>query len=103
MTPLEEAPNIGPVLAGRLRAVGIDSLEALRRVGDAAAFARLYARYGVDACGHTRLALAGAVRGGSQGRAPPGAQAGARGGDEGLQVAPLPDPLPGGLPGERGP
>ncbi len=60
---LEEVPNIGPVLADRLRRSGIDDAVHLRTLGDAEAFARLVAHYPEDACTHTRLALAGAVRG----------------------------------------
>jgi DNA transformation protein len=61
--PVESAPNIGRELGQRLRAVGIDSREALEQVGDATAFFRLAERFPEDACSHTRLALAGAVRG----------------------------------------
>lgn len=63
MTALESLPNIGAVLAGRLRAAGIESAEALLAIGDAAAFARIRAGLPDDACTHSRLALAGAVRG----------------------------------------
>jgi DNA transformation protein and related proteins len=62
MTDLEATPNIGKVLAGRLRAVGIDTREELEEMGDEAAFGRLRATLPDDACTHTRLALAGAVR-----------------------------------------
>jgi DNA transformation protein len=63
MAALEELPNIGAVLATRLRAAGIRDAAALLDLGDAAAFARLRADLPEDACIHTRLALAGAVRG----------------------------------------
>lgn len=63
MAALEDLPNIGEVLAGRLRAAGIRDEAALIELGDAAAFARLRADLPEDACTHTRLALAGAVRG----------------------------------------
>jgi hypothetical protein len=33
ITPIERTPNIGTTLAVELRGVGIDSLEALMRVG----------------------------------------------------------------------
>jgi len=56
-------PNIGGVLARRLRQAGIATAEDLTRLGDAAAFGRLRASLPDDACTHTRLALAGAVRG----------------------------------------
>ena len=60
---IEELPNIGPVLAERLRAVGVASPDDLLRAGDDEAFARLKAWFPEEACYHTRLALAGAVRG----------------------------------------
>jgi len=41
MSALETLPNIGDVLADRLRASGIDSAEALLTLGDAAAFRRI--------------------------------------------------------------
>ena len=63
MTALEDTPNIGKVLAERLRAAGITSREQLEKLGDAAAFRKLRADLPEDACTHTRLALAGAVRG----------------------------------------
>ena len=62
MTDLESTPNIGKVLAGRLRAAGIETREQLEAIGDGAAFSRLRATLPDDACKHTRLALAGAVR-----------------------------------------
>ena len=58
-----DMPNIGDVLAGRLRKVGITTDAQLKKHGDAAAFQRLRADLPEDACTHTRLALAGAVRG----------------------------------------
>ena len=62
-TPIERTPNIGSNLAADLRAVGIDSLEALMRVGFWDAWLQLRRvkpeRAGVPAC----LALAGAVAG----------------------------------------
>ena len=63
MAALEDLPNIGVVLARRLRAAGIRDDAALLRLGDTAAFARIRADLPGDACTHTRLALAGAVRG----------------------------------------
>ena len=63
MRKLEDIHNIGGVLARRLRNAGIAPAEDLPRLGDAAAFDRLRARQPDDACTHTRLALAGAVRG----------------------------------------
>ena len=58
-----DMPNIGGVLAGRLREIGITTDAELIKTGDAAAFRRLRATLPEDACTHTRLALAGAVRG----------------------------------------
>ena len=63
MSKLEDLPNIGGVLAARLRDAGIDTAENLIRVGDTAAFKAIRASLPEDACTHTRLALAGAVRG----------------------------------------
>ncbi len=63
MSALEDLPNIGKVLAGRLREAGIDTAEELRRLGDAVAFRRIRAVLPDDACVSTRCALAGAVRG----------------------------------------
>jgi DNA transformation protein len=63
MAEIEDTPNIGKVLGKRLRTVGIDTREKLETMGDADAFLRLCARFPEDACVHTRLALAGAVRG----------------------------------------
>ena len=62
-TPIERTPNIGANLAAELRTIGIDSLEALMRVGFWDAWLQLRRanpdRDGVPAC----LALAGAVAG----------------------------------------
>jgi DNA transformation protein len=55
--------NIGPVLADRLSAIGITTLEDLQAAGDSAIFGQLSTRFPEEACVHTRLALAGAVRG----------------------------------------
>ena len=63
MSAVETLPNIGKVLAGRLRKAGIETDTALRQLGDTQAFLRLRAELPEDACVHTRLALAGAVRG----------------------------------------
>jgi DNA transformation protein len=63
MAEIEETPNIGRVLGQRLRTVGIDTRQKLVAMGDADAFRRLCAEFPEDACRHTRLALAGAVRG----------------------------------------
>lgn len=63
MTDLETTPNIGKVLATRLRQAGITTREQLEQLGDDVAFNKLRATLPDDACKHTRLALAGAVRG----------------------------------------
>jgi DNA transformation protein len=63
MSAVETLPNIGKVLADRLRRAGIESDAQLKKIGDAKAFLRLRAELPEDACVHTRLALAGAVRG----------------------------------------
>jgi len=60
---LEDLPNIGKVLADRLRRAGIMTPEQFRAAGDEGAFALLIATYPEEACTHTRLALAGAARG----------------------------------------
>ena len=62
-TPIELTPNIGQALAAELRSVGIDSLEALMKVGFWDAWQQLRKahpdRDALPAC----LALAGAVAG----------------------------------------
>lgn len=63
MSALEDLPNIGKVLAGRLREAGVETAEELQRIGDAAAFRRIRHVLPGDACVSTRYALAGAVRG----------------------------------------
>lgn len=63
MSEVEDMPNIGKELGQRLRRVGIATDAALMKVGDAAAFRKIRADLPDDACTHTRLALAGAVRG----------------------------------------
>ena len=60
---LEDLPNIGEVLASRRRTAGIATPAQLQRLGDAAAFRRIRDELPEDVCTHTRLALAGAVRG----------------------------------------
>lgn len=63
MARVETLPNIGKVLAERLHKAGIDTDIELKAIGDAKAFRALRAELPNDACVHTRLALAGAVRG----------------------------------------
>src|SRR3954470_8647408 len=78
ITPIERTPNIGQTLAGELKSLGIDSLEALMRVGFWDAWLQLRRanpdRDAVPAC----LALAGAVAGGGWSPLPPGARADTR-------------------------
>jgi DNA transformation protein len=62
-SPVEDTVNIGKELGKRLRAVGIETQEELLKLGDEQAFNKLVAKFDEDACTHTRLALAGAVRG----------------------------------------
>lgn len=59
---LTELPNIGPTVAAQLRAVGIESGEALRAVGAREAWLRILA---IDdsACMNRLLGLYGAERG----------------------------------------
>ncbi|MEO8684879.1 MAG: TfoX/Sxy family DNA transformation protein [Devosia sp.] len=63
MAAIETAPNIGKVLGQRLRQVGIETRETLDSLAEEATFSRLIATFPEDACGHTRRAIAGAVRG----------------------------------------
>lgn len=63
MSAVETLPNIGKVLGKRLQKAGISTDTALLKLGDAKAFLRIRAELPEDACVHTRLALAGAVRG----------------------------------------
>ena len=60
---IEKAPNIGKVLGRRLRSVGIATQAELLTLGHAAAFRRLTRSFPEEACRHTRLALARAMRG----------------------------------------
>ena len=60
---LTELPNIGPVLAGNLRKVGIETPEELRRAGTYDAFMRIYTQVDSGACLHQLEAIEGAVEG----------------------------------------
>lgn len=62
-TPIEQTPNIGRTLAAELRSVGIDSLEALMRVGFWDAWLQLRRANPERDCLPSCLALAGAVAG----------------------------------------
>lgn len=60
---LTDLPNIGPVLAENLRAVGVDTPEKLRETGAAEAFLRIRTQRDPTACFHQLTALAGAEAG----------------------------------------
>ena len=62
-TPIEQIPNVGRSLAAELRAMGIDSLEALMRVGFWDAWLQLRRQNPERDCVPACLALAGAVAG----------------------------------------
>ena len=62
-TPIERTPNIGSTLAAELRGCGIDSLEALMRVGFWDAWLQLRRVNPERNCVPACLALAGAVAG----------------------------------------
>lgn len=58
---LEPLPNLGPVLARELRAVGVDTVAQLRQIGARTAWAKVW-----DVkpdCASSLLALEGALRG----------------------------------------
>jgi DNA transformation protein len=63
VTPIDQAINVGPVLGGELRQVGIESLERLRELGYREAWRRLHVVAPERDCTHSLLALAGAIRG----------------------------------------
>lgn len=60
---LTDLLNIGPVLAGNLRAVGIETPEELQKLGAEEAWLRIRLRVDSGACLHQLQALAGAVEG----------------------------------------
>ena len=62
-TPIEQIPNVGRSLAAELRAMGIDSLEALMRVSFWDAWLQLRRHNPERDCVPACLALAGAVAG----------------------------------------
>ena len=62
-TPIEQIPHVGRSLAAELRAMGIDSLEALMRVGFWDAWLQLRRHNPERDCVPACLALAGAVAG----------------------------------------
>ena len=60
---LTDLPNIGPVLAGNLRKIGVDDSETLQRLGAEGAWLAIRAQVDNGACLHQLQALAGAVEG----------------------------------------
>lgn len=60
---LTELPNIGPVLAKNLRAIGINTSDALREMGAEEAWLRIRLNVDSGACLHQLQALAGAAAG----------------------------------------
>ena len=63
MDALTKLPNVGPVLAENLHAIGVESPEQLRQVGALEAFARIRKTVDPGACLHQLQALEGAVEG----------------------------------------
>lgn len=61
-TPIEDAVNVGPVLAGELGAAGVTTLEELHELGYLEAWKRLREK-SPTRCVNSCLALAGAVKG----------------------------------------
>ena len=60
---LTDLPNIGPVLAENLRAVGVETPEQLRELGAREAFFRIRVQRDSAACFHQLTALAGTEKG----------------------------------------
>lgn len=60
---LTDLPNIGPVLAGNLRKVGVNDPESLRKLGAEGAWLAIRSQVDSGACLHQLQALAGAVEG----------------------------------------
>lgn len=60
---LERLPNLGPVLARELRAVGVDTVAQLRQIGARAACAKVRDVNPERDCASSLLALEGALRG----------------------------------------
>jgi DNA transformation protein len=63
MDSLQQMPNIGAILADRLRRAGVGDAAELRRLGADRAFEKVRVELPEDACTHTLLALEGAIRG----------------------------------------
>ena len=60
---LTELPNVGPVLAHNLQAVGIETPEGLRKIGAEEAWLRIRLQVDDGACFHQLQAIAGAAAG----------------------------------------
>jgi len=65
---LLDMPNVGPVLAGNLNAVGIQTPEQLSELGCKDAFVRIRETVDPGACLHMLYALHGAIEGIPDGR-----------------------------------
>jgi len=63
MSDLTALPEIGPVVAGQLIAVGIENAGQLRACGAADAFMRIRTELDPGACIHLLLALEAAIQG----------------------------------------
>lgn len=63
MSPLTSLPNIGPVLAGNLERIGVETPEQFRAMGAETAFLKIRAEIDPAACLHQLEALAGAAEG----------------------------------------
>ena len=59
---IDRAVNIGPVLSARLRAVGVETLEQLKRQGALEVWQLIAEQTPPEECVHTLLALEGAIR-----------------------------------------
>ena len=84
MEKLTDLPNIGPVLAEKLRQAGIETPEALVELGAEAAFLRVKTTVDQGACLHMLEALAGAVAGVRKSQLPPERKAALRAFFQGL-------------------
>lgn len=63
MEQITDLPNIGPVLAKNLQAVGVETPEALRTIGAEEAWLCIRLKVDSGACLHQLQALAGAAAG----------------------------------------
>ena len=68
---LTDLPNIGPVLAGNLKKIGVDTPEQLRELGAERAFLKIRGQVDPGACLHQLEALAGAEAGVRESLLPP--------------------------------